>query len=196
MFSAHARARALLWNVVAAINANLSASLLLSTRAHLGVSGMMAYVAHQCRQFVAGQIEAAVLQETLDRVFLGRTTRFDEDPPAGIPRNEQAIHVLKFIDSVDKLPEVAPGPRAKFRETYEYLSEFAHPNLQARMGDYHVDNGVVVFHRIPAIEEDELSVALSGLRLSEFVVTVAHEHIQTLLSRWPGESTEESVQNE
>ncbi len=188
MLSAHARARVLLWGVVMAVNAELGAVLFLSARAHLETVGMISYLLRQCQRFLAREISPAVFEEQLDRLFLGRRMVFDDDPPDGIPANVRAINVLDLIESVDYLfeGEAQREFRGEFRNAYKWLSEFCHPNLQARLGEHVFEGREYVFLRMPRLEGDDLDMTLIHLRLSDFVVSACLQDLTEIFRRpWP-----------
>src|SRR5438876_998074 len=175
MLSAHARARLLTWGIITAVNEDLAAILFLAARAHLEIAAMMAYLLWKCRGFRAGTIASAMLDETLQRLFLGRRVEMDDDPPGvGVPTNEQAIGVLTLIDSVDHLfeGEARREISGEFRKAYDWLSEFCHPNVQSRIADHVIDGGDVVFLRRPRLDESDIRMTLSHVRLSDFVVSM------------------------
>ncbi len=169
MHSAHARARLLTWGIINAVNEGLCASLFLAIRAHFETTGMMAFLLWRCQQFRKGAITESALADYLDRLVLGRRTSMDDDPPSGIPTNQQAIQVLDLIDSVDQVLRAKAKDPGNFREAYEWLSEFCHPNLQSRMSDYTVFGHDVLFHRTPRLDPDDLDMALTHARFSHFV---------------------------
>lgn len=187
MHSAHARARALTWEIIIAINEKLSASLFLVTRAHLETTGMMAYLLWRARQFRAGRISEDALADSLQRLFLGHRVPMSDDPTSVIPANEEAIQVLSLIDSVDHAFRGAARAElsGKFREAYEWLSEFCHPNLQSRLGDYDIDGQDIVFYRTPQLDESDIRMTLSHARLSQFMFFVCFTDCAELLENWP-----------
>lgn len=187
MLAGHARARLLTRGVVAAINADIAATMFLGARAHLETAGMMAYNLWQSRKFLAGALTLDAIREVLQRLFLGRRVGTDYDPPHGMLADEKAVQVLSLIDSVDKIldADTLRDTRGKFREAYEWLSEFCHPNLQSRISDHVVDGSAIVFLRDPGIAEGDIRMTLTHLRLSDFVVSLAFDDTTTLLASWP-----------
>src|SRR5437870_3931171 len=128
---------------------------------------MMAYLLRQCRRFLEEEISPVDFQEQLDRLFLARRTALEDDPQGGIPSNERAIQVLNLVDSADYLVDGEAGPEVQgmFREAYEWLSEFCHPNLQARAGEHDTNGPELVFLRTPRLKEGDIGMTLSHLRL-------------------------------
>ena len=190
VMSAHARARVLTWSVVAAVNADLPAALFLAARAHIEAAGMMGYTLRHCQRFLEGGISSASLRAKLDRLFLGRTTRLDDDPDDAIPPNEKAIHVHDFMRSTDHLfqAEGRADLRGAFFEAYEWLSEFCHPNVQARLSDHVIEGAACVFLRWPGLTEGDLRMTLIHLEMSDFVVSASFLDFEELCKRpWPEE---------
>ncbi len=185
MHSAHARARLLTWGIINAVNENLCASLFLAIRAHFETTGMMAYLLWRCEQFRNGAITEDALADYLDRLAIGRRFSMDDDPPSGIPSNEQAIQVLDLIDSADRGLKEHAQVAGSFREAYEWLSEFCHPNLQSRMSDYAIIGQDVLFHRTPRLDAEDLDMALTHVHLSHSVFFYAFTDCAKLLEDWP-----------
>ena len=191
VMSAHARARVLMRAIVAAVNAQLPAALFLAARAHVETAGMMAYTLRHCQRFLEGGISSDSLEAKLDRLFLGRTTRLDDGPEDAIPLNEQAIHVHDFVRSTDYLfqAEGRTDLRGAFFEAYEWLSEFCHPNVQARLADHVLEGGACIFLRTPVLTESDLRMSLVHLEMSDFVVSASFLDFEELRNRsWPDES--------
>jgi hypothetical protein len=180
----------LVWSVVEAINSGLGEPLFLATRAHLEVAGMVAYLVRYCRRYLAREITAIDLQEQIDRLFLGRRMVFPEDGQS-IPANEMAVSVLAMVDSVDFLAEdkaIRRVMRGQFREAYEWLSEFCHPNLQAMLGNHRLTPEGLEFLREPHLEENVVAMVLHHLQFSDFVFSSAFEVCIDLFRRpWPDE---------
>ena len=187
LLSAHSRARALAWGVLAAINAELSSSLFLVARAHLETTGLLAYLLWKCQQFRSGAIPEAVLREQIARLFLGRRTPIGKRP---VTDEVKAIQVLNLIDAVDRIFERMDmeSVRGGFREGYEWLSEFCHPNSYSRFGEHDWETiEVMVFHRTPRLGEEEISMTLSHLAFSDAVWMLCFKQCTDLLAAWDEE---------
>jgi hypothetical protein len=191
MHSAHARARLLTWGIINAVNENLCASLFLAIRAHFETTGMMAYLLWRCQQFRDSDITEHALEEYLDRLSIGRRFSMDDDPASGIPSNEKAIQVLDLVDSADRMLKTHAKVAGTFREAYEWLSEFCHPNLQSRMSDYVILGHDVRFHRVPELDPEDVDMALNHAQLSHSVFFDCFTDCATLLDNWspPGGSS-------
>jgi hypothetical protein len=128
--SALASARQLAWSIVHAINGRLAPALFLATRAHFEVTGLVAYLLLRLRKHRAGQLSGGDFELLLDQLFLGRLHGLDQlDEP--LAARVKAIRVGKLVAAVDEIVEL-PEAHRLFKDSWDWLSEFCHPNSFAR----------------------------------------------------------------
>jgi len=98
----------------------------LALRAHMETTGSLAYYLKKLRQYYKGEFSFEKMDEILSKLVLGRR----EYPNNYTKIKFQPFNVLKLVDAVDNVfSKMAKSPgQKKFRETYEWLSEFCHPN--------------------------------------------------------------------
>jgi hypothetical protein len=89
-------------------------------------TGSVAFFLKKLRQFYDGNLSSEDIDETLLRLLLGRRV-YPEDHNEIKPN---PINVLTLIDAVDYIVSKLPGAYRfhGFRDAYEWLSEFCHPN--------------------------------------------------------------------
>lgn len=109
-----------------ALNNNSALTSILSVRAHFETTGCMAFLLKKISSYYNGNIDFEKLNENLKRLLLGSTTIKNPNVP-------RPIQVLNLIDATDwyidkiVIKEKAPEGK-KFRDFYDDLSEFCHPN--------------------------------------------------------------------
>lgn len=112
------------------------------------------YLRRQVLLALENKLTPTDLHSKLVRLLAGRR---DSEPA------KQAIQVLKFIDSVEKL---VPG----FRKNYELLSEYSHPNWDGALGLFgrrDEETHITYFER----REERIAVAIE-LALNSFIGAV------------------------
>lgn len=116
------RSRMLLQGSINSINDRNPLSAILSTRAHFEVAGGLAYFYKKLNNFYDEAITFGQVDESLRRLLLG--VKLEEPPEAPDP-----INVMSLIDAADSYyKNKIPGKVSMFRESYDFLSEFCHPN--------------------------------------------------------------------
>ena len=90
---------------------------------------MMAHALVHLRRYVAGESSAKALHEVVIRLLLG-TRKHPPDAPPDLIARTMATNVLTFVNAVDKVGLSSGG---RFREAWEMLSEFCHPNTFSRL---------------------------------------------------------------
>lgn len=166
--SALARARLLTWDVVNSINNTMAPAMLLSTRAHFEMSGFVASLVKKLDTFYKGPITpetTAKLDDALHQLHGGTRFKFSKKPRAEQIRPE-ALNALTLIKAVGHV--LSEDVEVAFREQYEWLSEFCHPNLLARLVGHDLDlaSGVVLFSREARLPEEHVTLALNSLAVS------------------------------
>jgi hypothetical protein len=132
------RSKQLIEGTIFAINSN---NIFLGTaaiRAHFETTGAAAYLLKQLRAYYEGKIDFAKLDEEFFRLAFG--TKAPEIPQAPDP-----INVMSMIDAVDYLfskdyPSSIGKKASHFREAYEFLCEFCHPNFHSHFVCTKCDN--------------------------------------------------------
>jgi hypothetical protein len=158
VYSCFGHARQLTWTLVESINRDLPLGLFLATRAHLEATAMLTYLLCEVEEYRAGKSSAEKFSSTLDRIHLGRRYEF-KNITREIAEATKAINILSLLKYVDR---VIPAEEAKgiFADGYEWLSEFCHPNLMARLTSHSLVGNVVEFDESPRVTHDGIAVAL------------------------------------
>jgi hypothetical protein len=117
------RSKVLLEGVVTSVNSGNGLMAMLATRAHFETTGGLSFFFKKLRNFYDSVITYEELDGALFRLIMGSRDKELERVP-------DPINVMTMIDSIDQyfkplLPEKIP----MFRETYDFLSEFCHPNF-------------------------------------------------------------------
>lgn len=115
----------------------------LAARAHFETTGSVAYFFRHLRKFYNGKINYEKVDNILYRLSLGCKTypRKDTQPERPYP-----INILTQVDAADKLFAEMGGHDKPFRNSYDFLSEFCHPNfLGITMGSEIVERNTVVY---------------------------------------------------
>jgi len=122
------RSRGLFSGMLDSMNQSNLALAFLAVRAHFETTGSVAYFFRYLQKFYGGEITYTQMDHVLRRLSLG-----GKEFPAekkNDPHWVDAINVLTMIDEADRLfNEMAKGKVNIFRESYNFLSEFCHPNL-------------------------------------------------------------------
>lgn len=158
--SAFASARQLTWCMVHAINGRLAPALFLATRAHLEVTGLVAYLLLRLRKYRTGQLSGDELEMLLGRLHVGRLHGLDQLDPE-LAAQVQALPVGKLVAAIDDVADLSEPHRAAFTDSWRWLSEFCHPNSFARFAaGYELRGRTVVFNPEPSLTPAELSAAV------------------------------------
>jgi len=115
----------------------------LATRAHFETTGSVAYFFRHLRKFYNGKISYEKVDNILYRLSLGCKTYPPKDTH---PERPDPINILTQVDAADKLFAEMGGHNKPFRNSYDFLSEFCHPNfLGITMGSEIVEKNIVVY---------------------------------------------------
>ena len=115
----------------------------LATRAHFETTGSVAYFFRHLRKFYNGKISYEKVDNILYRLSLGCKTYPPKDTH---PERPDPINILTQVDAADKLFAEMGGHNKPFRNSYDFLSEFCHPNfLGLTMGSEIVAKNTVVY---------------------------------------------------
>ena len=127
----------------------------LASRAHMESTGSIAYFLIKLRKYYEKDISMEEIEYCLMQLYLGKKYYAEnEDNPLEI----QPINVLTLIDAVDKVffkSTTNKGHRRIFRDTYEWISEFCHPNHFGQILGVKKDGRKAIFdyHHFPGIHE-------------------------------------------
>jgi hypothetical protein len=151
------RSKSLIEGSIHALNNNSALSSILSVRAHFETTGSMAYLMKKLSSYYHGNIDFEKLDENLFRLSLGSTT-------INNPKVPKPIQILNLIDATDEflkkklLKDKAPHDKM-FRELYEDLCDFCHPNFQGiTSGSDIIDEEMaVIFHKTDRISDTDFT---------------------------------------
>lgn len=169
LYSAVARARVLAWTIAHCINEHLSAGAYLALRAHYEMTALLAYVLRETRKWRTGQISTESFEGTIVRLILATRTPTQNDAP--VPEYAKAINVLTMLPAVDLIYN-DDRLHGKFKEAYEWLSEFCHPNMFSHeITGRRKEGRRLVFAQRPEFTETDLShvIGYANLGLSQFL---------------------------
>lgn len=125
------RSRDLIHGIGTAYNIENALCGYMAARAHCETTGTVAYFLKKLRLFYADDLKYDELDVFLRRMFLGSRAL----PGPDRFKNEnlevpQPIQVMTLIDAVDDLfQKMSNKKETRFRESYEDLSDFCHPNF-------------------------------------------------------------------
>jgi hypothetical protein len=179
-------ARELVQGMLVAIQHGHVFSLFLLTRAHHENTGFLAHALVTYRRYRIGEISADSCRDRLARLGLGRRTGLDRLPEHVNPDTVTAINVLTLIDAVDHV-FADQRMRGPFRESYEWLSEFCHPNSFALLAASSRPDrsGRVTFERPREDTVSAIRMTLSYGAISHRIFFHCHDAIDQLLQEAP-----------
>ncbi len=128
LLSSLSRARFLTATVIHCANAGLAPGIYLAARAHWEMTGLVSHLLIALRKFYASEITEAEFDTTMARLALGRRWEF----PSIVQEDITAINAITLVDSAGKLLDLQ-GVKELVKDCYDFLSEFCHPNLFARL---------------------------------------------------------------
>jgi hypothetical protein len=152
-------------------------SIALNTRAHFEVTGALGYVLNLLAKYYGASKEKEEIQFQLNRLILGR--RYGD-----LKKPFESINVLTLIDEADKMfNRMANDKVNMLRDSYEWLSEFCHPNsygliFKARKK---VDR-MISFTDVRRLSQDEFD-NIGYLRLSMPLFFDYYDHIAELIEK-------------
>lgn len=151
------RSKTLIEGSIHALNNNSALSSILSVRAHFETTGSVSYLMKRLSSYYQGNINFEKLDEDLLRLALGSTTINNPEVP-------KPIQVLNLIDATDEYLKKklfkGKAPHDKmFRELYEDLCDFCHPNFQGiTSGSDIIDSErAVIFHETNRISDTDFT---------------------------------------
>lgn len=146
------RSKSLIEGVLFSVKNNNALIAILSTRAHFEVTGGVAYLLKKLENFYSDNINYEQLDEALLRLTVGskdtelakhiellRKHELEEIP--------KPISVLGMIDAADELFKKYSGKKiCMYRESYDFLCEFCHPNDYAFQLTKEINKGTVIYY--------------------------------------------------
>jgi hypothetical protein len=174
-------ARALTWGLIEALNQDTPPGAFLLARAHFEVAGLMAYLLARLRKHRNGQLPEADLHDLVVRLNMATKKHAPGTPSATIEKTS-AVSVAAFADAVDKLPDLQAG--GLFRSTWEWLSEFCHPNVFSRViSGQRLVGREVHFDSYPSLKEDALTPVLVASNISQEVFFYCRQEVLSLVEQ-------------
>jgi hypothetical protein len=146
------------------INRKQLAIAFLAARAHFETTGLIAYFLKYLRKFYNKEISYKEIDDKLFKLSLGGKT-FPEKNDR--PDRPDAINVLTLIDEADNMFTEMGGQVKPFRDCYDYLSEFCHPNyLGLTIGSELKGMDSIDFFNIPEFKEEDFGTMLNNMIMS------------------------------
>lgn len=132
------RSKTLIEGSIFALNSNCALSSLLSVRAHFETTGCLIFLLRRLTSYYEGNIDFERLNNDLKCLALGATT-------IKLPEVPSPIQVMNLIDFTDDylrkvLLKGKDVPKKMFRELYEDLCEFCHPNFHGITSGSEIDH--------------------------------------------------------
>jgi|GEM_PF-2763442 hypothetical protein len=174
------RSKSLIEGSIHALNNNSSLSSIISVRAHFETTGSIAYLLKRLSSYYRGNIDFEKLDEDLFRLSLGSTTINNPEVP-------KPIQVLNLIDATDEflkknlLKDKAPHDKI-FREFYEDLCDFCHPNFQGIQSGSDIihEEKAIIFHKTNRISNSDFTL-FSYLNISAELFIYFYKEVLKLL---------------
>lgn len=174
------RSKSLIEGSIHALNNSSALSSILSVRAHFETTGSLAYLLKRLTSYYNGNICFEKMNEDLFRLSLGATT-------INIPEVPKPIQVLNLIDSTDEylkkiMPKDKPTHDKMFRELYDDLCEFCHPNFHGITSGSDIihEERAVIFHKTNRMSDIEFNFFFH-LTMSPTLFIHFYKEVLTLL---------------
>lgn len=132
------RSKALIEGSIICLNNKKMLPSLLCVRSHMETTASVAFLLRRLNSYYAKNIDFAKVDDDLLRLSLGATK-------IGHPEVPKPINVMCMIDAADFLIEkIMSGDgtdnKGGFRDLYDWLSDFCHPNFQGTCGASDIDH--------------------------------------------------------
>jgi hypothetical protein len=127
-------------------------------------TGSVAYFLKKLRQYYEGDFSSEKMDDTLYRLILGRRVYPNDHSTI----KSHPTNVLTLVDAVDNVfSKMAKFPGGKrFRETYEWLSEFCHPNCFGQTIGVEISLPKAIFEEEPEFREHNVGQINSYMIIS------------------------------
>lgn len=133
----------------------------LAARAHFETTGSVAYFFRHLRKFYDGTISYERVDNILRRLSLGAKTYPSRDKHPDLP---DPINVLTQVNAADKLFAEMGGHIKPFRDCYDFLSEYCHPNFYGlTMGSEIVGKNTVVYSEKLEFKERDFGILVNDM---------------------------------
>jgi len=172
------RARFLTATIIHCSNGGLAPGMFLSARAHWEMTGLVAHFLMLLRRFYADQITEPDLNVTMARLALGRRWEI----PENVKIDMTAINAITLVDSAAKLLG-DKKMEEHVKTSYDFLSEFCHPNLFARLTGVTLADDLMIVDYDPefVLSGSDLGVCLSNVLVSHALFFHAYDQCFKLL---------------
>ncbi|AEY65764.1 hypothetical protein [Clostridium sp. BNL1100] len=170
------RSRLLAEGVLTSLNTKNGLLAMLSVRAHLEVTGALAFFLKKLHNYYNNIITYQILNEALQRLILGtKTKELSENAPA-------PVNVMTLIDAADEyLGKTRNSGIKEFRKNYNYLSEYCHPDFFGITMQSRIDStGIATYSFFNHIKEQDFTF-LNSLLLSLSTFFLLYDSILELL---------------
>jgi hypothetical protein len=141
------RSKSLIEGSIIALNHKRILSSIISVRAHYETTGSISFLLKRLLSYYNGNIQFEKMDENLFRLSLGATTVENPEVP-------KPINVLDLIDATDYMMKShiyggKPPGKKMFRELYEVLCDFCHPNFHGTSGGSDIvhEEKALIFHK-------------------------------------------------
>jgi hypothetical protein len=163
------RSRCILVGFIDCVNKTHRALLFLAVRAHFESTGGVAFFLKHLRKFYNGETKFEDIDNVLFKLSVGGRSFPEKTGNHDLP---EAFNVLALIDGADKEFVEMGGDKEKkpFRSSYDFLSEFCHPNnLGLTIASDIVKDGIVktvVYHEKPEIKIEDFGIMINYMLMS------------------------------
>ena len=166
------RSKSLIEGAIICLNNKKMLPSLICVRSHLETTSGMAFLLSRLNSYYAKGIEFSKVEEDLFRLSVGAT----KIEKIEVPR---PINVMDMIDAADHLISkmvavIGTTEKALFRDLYDWLSDFCHPNFQGTCGGAEIDHKdeSLIFYDTDVIHERDFphffSLNLSAILFLDF----------------------------
>jgi hypothetical protein len=176
------RSKTLIEGSVHSLNNNCALSSVLSVRAHYETTGSVIFLLTRLLSYYAGNIDFERANCDLMRLSLGSTTIDRPEVP-------KPINVMNLIDATDdflkkNLPERIIPPDKMFRELYDDLCEFCHPNFHGITSGSEIihEERAIVYRKTGSITKIEFTFFFH-LAMSIILFLYGYEEVLRLINK-------------
>ncbi len=170
------RSKLLTDGIITSLNAKNGLLAMLSSRAHLEVTGALAFFLKKLKNYYNGTISFEILNEAIQRLILGtKTQELSENAPA-------PVNVMTLIEAADEYLSKTKNSNIKeFMENYNYLSEYCHPDFFGITMQSRINNaGITTYSFFNHLNEQDFTF-LSSLLSSASTFFLLYDSILGLL---------------
>ena len=147
------RSKSLIEGAIVCLNSKKMVPSLLCVRSHIETTSGIAFLLRRLNSYYAKGIEFPRVEEDLFRLSLGATKIEKTEVP-------KPINVMEMIEAADYLINkmvavIDTTEKAMFRDLYDWLSDFCHPNFQGTCGGAEIDHKEqsLIFYDTDVIQE-------------------------------------------